>query len=389
MTSVSGAADLKNTAQAKFHERYGAAPSHIAVAPGRVNIIGEHTDYNDGFVLPAAIDRMIVIAGRLRNDDVVNIQSLDYHTEASFKLDQLKDSSVPEWTRYPRGAMWILQDKGNKLRGMDLTIVGNVPGGGGFSSSAAVETAMFELLSALLNVELTQKQKALLGVEVEHRFIGVRTGAMDQLISALGQKDHALLIDCRSMATTAVPIPDGVTLVALDTGKRRELVNSEYGTRREQCEEAARILGVKALRDVTPEQLAANADKLPEIVERRAAHVVNENVRTLAAVDALKAGDLKTVGRLINESHVSLRDLFQVSIYELDVMAELAQQEPGCYGARMMGGGFGGAVIALVEDGAVETLSKNVAAAYNAATHLQAYIYPVKAGQGSSVEKVG
>ncbi len=211
---------------------------------------------------------------------------------------------------------------------------------------------------------------------------------MDQMISALGQAGHALLIDCRSLEAAPVPIPHGVTLMALDTGKRRQLVDSEYGKRREQCEEAARLLGVKALRDVTPEELAARADKLPEVIARRASHVVNENARTLAATDALRHGDLKTVGRLINESHASLRDLYEVSIRELDIMAELAQSTEGCYGARMMGGGFGGAVIALVQDSAAERLAQSVSEAYNAATHLKAYIHATKAGPGSSVERV-
>jgi galactokinase len=388
MTDSNNTADLKSAVQKAFTDHYGTSPAYISRAPGRVNIIGEHTDYNDGFVLPAAMNRANYFAARRRDDDTINIYSLDYQAETSFTLDQLKDDSLPEWTRYPRGAFWILQEKGHKLGGMDLAITGNVPGGAGFSSSAAIELAVFEIATALFGLNLTQKQKALLGVEVEHHFIGVRTGAMDQLISALGEEGHALLIDCRSLATTAIPIPDGITLMAFDTGKRRELVDSEYGLRREQCEEAARLLGVKALRDVTPEQLAAQADKLPELIERRAAHVVNENARTLAAVDAFKKGDLQTVGRLINESHVSLRDLYQVSIKELDIMAELVQHEPGVYGARMMGGGFGGAVIALVDDSAVENLIEVVGRAYTAATHLKAFIYPVKAGPGSSFEKV-
>jgi galactokinase len=379
---------LQNAVQKAFAEQFGARPSHVSRAPGRVNIIGEHTDYNDGFVLPAAIERAIYFAGRARDDDKVTIQSLDYHGVSTFSLDQLKDKSLPDWTRFPRGALWVLREEGYPQRGMDLTIAGNVPGGAGFSSSAAVEVAMFEIASALLGIKLDQRQKALLGVQVEHRFIGIRTGVMDQMISALGRAGHALLIDCRSLDATPVPIPKGVTLMALDTGKRRQLVQSEYGQRREQCEEAARLLGVKALRDVTPEQLAAEADKLPEIIARRASHVVNENARTLAAVDALGAGDLKTVGRLLNESHASLRDLYQVSIRELDIMAELAQNTEGCYGARMMGGGFGGAVIALVQESAVSRLGESVAAAYNAATHLKAYIYTTRAGPGSSVEAV-
>lgn len=388
-SSAVGPSDLHSTVQKAFRDRFGAEPACISRAPGRVNIIGEHTDYNDGFVLPAAIDRAIFLAGRLRTDNVVNIQSLDYRSDATFTLDQLRDDSLPPWTRLLRGVVWILREQGHPLRGLDFAIAGDVPGGAGFSSSAAVEVAFFEMVSALLNVPMTQEQKALLGVEVEHRFIGIRTGVMDQMISALGKAGHALLIDCRSLENTPVPIPNGVTLMALDTGKRRQLVESEYGKRREQCEEAARTLGVRALRDLTPEQLAANADKLPEVIARRASHVVNENVRTLAAVEALRSGDLQSVGRLLNESHASLRDLYEVSIDELDIMAELAQNTEGCYGARMMGGGFGGAVIALVQDSAAAQLAEEVSQAYNAATHLKAYIYALKAGPGSSVELIG
>lgn len=380
--------DLRPAVGAAFAQQFGAKAAFIARAPGRINIIGEHTDYNDGFVLPAAIEQATYVAGRARADDKVTLQSLDFNSVASFTLDQLRDKTLPHWTEHLRGVLWVLQQEGHPLRGMDLTLTGNVPPGAGFSSSAALEIAILEMVSALFGLSLTQQQKALLGVQVEHRFIGVRTGNMDQMISAMGQADHALLIDCRSLEVKPVPVPKGVTLLALDTGKRRELVNSEYGKRREQCEEAARLLGVRSLRDVTPEQLAAQANKLPEVIERRAAHVVNENVRTLATVEALNKGELVTVGKLLNEGHVSLRDLFEISIKELDIMAELAQQEPGCYGARMMGGGFGGAILAMVEDAAVPHFTDVVARAYNAATHLKAYIYATKAGPGSSVEKL-
>ncbi len=372
-----------------FEQVYGRPPEVVARAPGRVNIIGEHTDYNDGFVLPAALDKAVYIAGALRDDLIVNVHSLDYSSDASFRLDNnLRDQDEHESTLYPRGVLWLLQAQNYTLRGMDLVIGSDVPVGAGLSSSAATEVAMFELASALFHIALLPEQKALLGVQVEHQFVGVRTGVMDQMISVMGQKDHAILIDCRSLETTPVPIPTGVSLLTLDTGKRRELTNTEYGKRREQCEEAARLLGVEALRDVTPEQLAANVDKLPEVIERRAAHVVNENVRTLAVVDALNAGDLETVGRLLNEGHASLRDLFEISIPELDIMADLAQRAEGCYGARMMGGGFGGAVIALVQDEAVEQFTASVEEAYNAATHLKAYIYVAHPGPGSSAERV-
>lgn len=243
---------------------------------------------------------------------------------------------------------------------------------------------MLEMACALLSIPLTQAQKALLGVQVEHRFVGIRCGVMDQMIAAVGEADHAILIDCRSLETTPVPIPTGVTIVTLDTGTRRELVSSEYGKRREQCEEAARLLGVPALRDVTPAQLAARIADLPEVIGRRATHVVNENARTLDTVAALSQGDMAAVGQLLNQSHASLRDLYEVSIHELDVMADLAQRETGCYGARMMGGGFGGAVIALVEDSAVPAVVESVSRGYRAATGREASVYQAKTGPGSS-----
>lgn len=381
-------ADLKPAVIEAFKQQYQTTPSHIARAPGRVNVIGEHTDYNEGFVLPAAIEQAIYIAGRVRDDERVTIQSLDYHDSTTFTLDQLKDSSLPAWSGYLRGVLWVLAQECHDLRGMDLTVAGNVPLGAGFSSSAAVEVAMMEICSALLHIKLAQKDKALLGVQVEHKFIGVRTGVMDQMISACGQEDHALLLDCRSLETKLVPIPAGVSLLACDTAKRRELVTSEYGKRREQCEEAARILGVKALRDVTPEMLQANADKLPEVIRKRATHVVNEDVRTLGVVEALSKGDLTTVGKLINEGHESLSKLYEVSIRELDIMAEIAQHTEGVIGARMMGGGFGGAVIALVHDQAVPQFSAEVKRQYDVATGLESTIYVTKAGAGSSVEKL-
>jgi galactokinase len=248
---------------------------------------------------------------------------------------------------------------------------------------------MMEICTALLHIKLTQKEKALLGVQVEHKFIGIRSGVMDQMISACGEAGHAVLLDCRSLETKLVPIPAGISLLACDTTKRRELVTSEYGKRREQCEEAARILGVKALRDVTPGMLQAKGHQLPEVILKRAMHVVSENTRTLRVVEALAKGDVATVGRLINDGHTSLSKLYEVSIRELDIMAEIAQRTDGVIGARMMGGGFGGAVIALVHDAAVAQFSAEVKRQYDAATGLQSTIYVTKAGAGSRAERVG
>jgi galactokinase len=382
-------ADLSIIVTAAFTKHYGVRPSHIARAPGRINIIGEHTDYNDGFVLPAAIDRAIYVAARVREDDKVSVQSLDYSSDVVFSLSDLENDQLPHYTKFIRGVLWIMHQRGYSLHGVNLTLSGNVPNGGGFSSSAAIEVAVTEALCGVFGLTLTQVEKAMLGVDVEHKFIGVPTGVMDEMISAMGQIGHALLIDCRSLQATAIPMPSGCAILALDTGKRRELANSEYGVRRQQCEEAAQILGVKALRDITPEELTKRLSELPPWIAKRAQHVVNENARTLAAVDALRANDLVKVGQLLNESHASLRDLYQVSIEELDIMADIAQKEVGCYGARMMGGGFGGAVIALVREDMARGFAEGVSEIYQIKVGTPPPIYFVKIGPGSSVTKLG
>ncbi|MFN7209613.1 MAG: galactokinase [Aggregatilineales bacterium] len=386
----------RNAVLEAYTARHGAPPLCLARAPGRVNLIGEHTDYNDGFVLPAAIDKAIYIAAAPRDDDLIVLDSLDFNSALTFPLARLHDDSLPAWTRYIRGCLalggtlaLLNGQNPNRLRGMNLTIGGDVPLGAGFSSSAAIEVAMFETLSALLGIPLTQTQKALLGQQVEHHFIGIRSGIMDQLIAAVGRADHALLIDCRSLETTPVPLPRGVTLVTLDTGVRRELVSSEYGLRRQQCEEAARRLGVPSLRDATPELFAAQRAALPEVVARRAQHVLEENARTLAAAEALRQADLRALGALLNASHASLSQLYEVSIPELDLLAELAQQQRGVYGARMMGGGFGGAVIALVDDSAVSEVIEAVGAAYSARTGRACTPHTAKAGDGSGAIYLG
>jgi galactokinase len=368
-----------------FQAHFGAAPQIVARAPGRVNLIGEHTDYNNGFVLPAAIDRAVYIAASVRSDSLVTVQSLDYEAVTSFSLDALQAAALHESTIYPRGVLHLLRQDGVAIRGLDLTIGSDVPVGAGLSSSAAVGVAMLEVACHLFGYPLSQSAKARLAQRIENEFIGAPTGIMDQMISACGKADHALLIDCADLSTTLVPVPRGVALMVLDTSTRHDHSTSGYAERRAQCEEAARLLGVRSLREVTPETLAANADKLPELVERRAAHVVNENVRTLACVAALQAGDMARVGELVNESHASLSQLFQVSNKELDRMAEIAQRETGCYGARMMGGGFGGAVIALVADSEAAHFAERVAMAYTAATHLKPFIYQAYAADGSGL----
>jgi galactokinase len=351
-------------------------------------LIGEHTDYNDGFVLPAAIDRAVYVAARARIDDMVHLISVDFNEQTTFSMDNLDDPLLPAWSKYPRGSLWWLEDQGYAVPGFDAVIGGDIPVGAGLSSSAAVEVVMIELGLALIEADMRGEEKALGGVDVEHQFIGMPCGVMDQMASAMGQPGQALLIDCRSLKTELVPVPAGVSIVIMDTGKRRGLVDSEYARRREQCEAAAQILGVDALRDVSIEQLEANKSKLDDVLYRRARHIVTENFRTQSAADALRANSLKIVGQALRASHISLRDDYEVSCYELDVMSDIANTQPGCYGARMTGAGFGGCAVALVEDGAVEDFVKTVSAAYAEKTGLTPQLYVTHASAGSGVERL-
>ncbi len=379
---------VRDTVLNTFRERFEAAPVLLARAPGRVNLIGEHTDYNDGFVLPAAIDRAVYVAARPRTDRTVRLVSVDFDARTEFSLDDLRADDLPGWSKYPRGALWWLAEHGHAVPGFDAAIGGDIPIGAGLSSSAAVEVVMLELGLALAGGTLSQRDKALAGVEVEHQFIGMPCGVMDQMASAMGQADHALLIDCRSLEVRPVPVPGGVSIVILDTAKRRGLVDSEYAARREQCEAAARILGVPALRDAGVEQLEAARADLGDVLHRRARHIISENRRTQAAAMMLPTGGLKTVGQALRDSHISLRDDYEVSCAELDVMADLANAQPGCYGARMTGGGFGGCAVALVEETAVEAFVAAVGPAYQAKTGLTPQLYVCAAAAGSGVERL-
>ncbi len=373
-----------------FQARVGRPARIVARAPGRINLIGEHTDYNDGFVLPMAINRSTYVALAPRDDGQVRVISLDFDGEYTFPLGDWRSEAHPHWTRYPRGVMWLLEDRGHALAGLDMVIGSELPIGAGVSSSASVEIAILEAVLALLGVtEHTQAEKALMGVEVEHRFVGVPCGVMDQMAAASGDDGHALLIDCRSLETTLVPVPAQAAVVVMDTAKRRGLIDSEYALRRQQCEEGARRLGVQALRDVAVADLETALPRLPPVIQKRVRHVVMENARTLRAVETLRAGDLAATGRLFNESHASLRDDYEVSCRELDVMVELAQAQLGCYGARMSGGGFGGCAVALVERARVDGFVAAVAPAYEAATGLTPDLYAVAPARGSEARQLG
>ena len=373
---------LRYRAIEAFERVCGTRPSLCVAAPGRVNLIGEHTDYNEGFVLPAAIDRHVLIAATPRDDRMVRLFALDFDEQATFSLDDIAFDEKQIWSNYERGVAWALQQDGYTLRGLDAVITGDVPIGSGLSSSAAVEVAMAYAFQVASDLSLDGVKRALLCQEAENEFVVMRCCIMDQYIISLGKRDHALLIDCRSLEYHLVSIPLGCSIVVCDTKKRRGLVDSEYNTRRRECETGARALGVGALRDVTPEQFEERESELGEVVRRRCRHVVTENQRVLDAVEALESGGLQRFGALMNASHVSLRDDYQVSCPELDAMVEAAWPQEGVFGARMTGAGFGGCTVNLVATGAVETFPSSVAQEYGAATGIVPDIYVCRAQQG-------
>jgi len=375
--------DLQSRVTDEFTQRFGAPPGAIVRAPGRVNLIGEHTDYNDGFVLPMAIDRAIWIALRPRPDRQVLAHSLDFDETAEFDLDRLEKQSG--WIEYLKGVAWALQEAGHALTGFDAVVAGDVPIGAGLSSSAAWELAAARAFAVTSGFEWNAAKMALLGQRAENKWVGVNCGIMDQMISAAGQADHALLIDCRSLRTQSVPLPPGIVVVVLDTATRRGLVDSAYNERRSQCEAVAQFFGVKALRDVTLDQLNEKRDRLDRVAYRRARHVISENDRTLLAVDAMQHSESIELGQLMQLSHMSLRDDFEVSSNELNAMVEFAERQAGCYGARMTGAGFGGCAVALVRQDAAKVFSAGVAAEYEVATGLTPNVYICAATNGAEV----
>ncbi len=378
-------ADLAAATRAAFRQAFGYLPHRLFRAPGRVNLIGEHTDYNDGFVLPMAIDRAVWLAAARREDRTVRALALSLGGERhAFSLDGLQPDPEVRWSNYLRGVLALLERAGYRLGGLDLAHAGDVPIGAGLSSSAAVEVAVAVAARDLFGLDLPDLDLARLCQQAEHEFAGTQCGLMDQIISLLGQQGHALLIDCRHLSWQPVPLPPGVAVVVCDTGKRRGLVDSAYNERRAQCEEGARRLGVSALRDLDVEPFEARARQLPPLLRQRCRHVVHENDRTLRAADALQRGEIAAFGQLMNQSHASLRDLYQVSCDELDLMAALAGSQPGCWGARMTGAGFGGCVVALVDGDAVEAFRQTVAPLYERQAQRKPVLYVCQASAGAS-----
>ena len=337
-----------------------------------------------GSCCPLAIDRAVWIALRPRNDRRVVVHSIDYNETSEFSLDTLKHQNAG-WIEYVKGTAWSLLDSGRELTGWEGVLQGDVPHGAGLSSSAALELASARAFAAAGDLAWDPVAMAKLGQRAENKWVGVNCGIMDQLISAAGRADHALLIDCRSLELSAVPFPSGVAVVVLDTSTRRGLVDSAYNERRSQCEAAAKFFQVKALRDVTMEQFQRMAPALDPITQKRARHVIGENERTVKAAEAMRRGDAVELGRLMDQSHESLRDDYEVSSDALNAMVECARLQDGCYGARMTGAGFGGCAMALIRAEVARTFVEKTSAAYQEHTGHTAAVYVCHATNGAEI----
>lgn len=383
---------------ATYLEKFGHVPAHISRAPGRVNLLGEHVDYNDGFVLPAAIDRATYIAFSPTNAGHSTLIAADFDQQASFSAEtissktQVDSSPMPEWTFYPAGVMWALSEENLPVPPMNAVFSSNIPRGSGLSSSASVEMAFMIAWQELGGWTLPSMRRALLGQKAENKYVGVNCGIMDQFASACGVENKLLLLDCRSLEWETASLPKDVAIVIADTTIRRKLTSGEYNKRRSACEEAVRLLqpdlpNVKSLRDVSLADFNRLAVNLPETVNQRARHVVEEIERLKLALPLLKSGDVQSFGRLMNECHISLRDLYEVSCPELDVMASVAQSLDGCYGARLTGAGFGGCTVNLVASERAEQFSQALAAGYESKTGLHPEIYITSASNGAELLK--
>jgi len=376
-----------------FQNKFGASPQ-VFRAPGRVNLIGEHTDYNDGFVMPAAIGFYTWIAISKREDRMLRVHSHQFQEDVELSLDSLSGPPRKHWSDFIRGVVAVLQANGHRLCGANLLVDGQVPMGAGLSSSASLEVATAIALLATSSDHAQPLDLAKMCQRAEHEFVGTRCGIMDQFIAVFGSASHALMLDCRSLNYEVLPIPADVRLVISNSMVKHELAAGEYNRRRADCEAAVRTLQqhlpkVRALRDVTLSDLETYRRELSETVYRRARHVITENARVLAAAEALQAGDLSHFGQLMNDSHHSLRDDYEVSSHELDLLVELASAYPGVYGSRMTGGGFGGCTISLVHSDAVDHFQASIAASYKKETGIMPDVYVCSATQGAGAWQDG
>jgi len=379
--------DLALLAEAEFRKMF-SPPEGVFRAPGRVNLIGEHTDYNDGFVMPAALGFSTFVAAGPRPDGHLSVYSVEFEEGREFDLDAVASRPTSHWSDYPLGVAAELRAYGIPWAGANLVIAGNVPIGAGLSSSAAIEVASAMALLAVAHGELDRREIAAICQRAEHNYAGTKCGIMDQFISCFGQVNHALLLDCRSLDFEPLPLPEGARIVICNSMVRHELAAGEYNLRRVDCEFGVNFLqpylpDVSALRDVTPAQLETLGGEMPDRVFRRCRHVVNEIARTLAAAEALRRDDLPQFGALMRASHLSLRDDYEVSCRELDLLVELAGSCPGVFGARMTGGGFGGCTVNLVNAADVDSFKFEIRRGYQNETGMQPDIYVCAAADGA------
>jgi galactokinase len=381
--------DVIEGISAKFRKKYHRSPRFIVAAPGRVNVIGEHTDYNDGFVLPMAIDRYAVMAADFSPSSTLSLYDASADFPATIDLSKPVTRGKPKWSNYVRGVIAGFQNRGVKIPALDILLESTVPLGGGLSSSAALEVCTATLLEAATGQTLDQVEKALLCQKAEHEFAGVPCGIMDQFISVMGQQDHLLLLDCRSCETQLVPMNDPeIGILIINSNVRHELGSGEYAKRRAQCEDAAKILGVTSLRTATAEALENARGGMDDVIFRRARHVISEIERTLSAAEGCRASNWPTVGQLMYSSHYSLRDDYEVSCSELDAIVEIAEEmgmKGGVFGCRMTGGGFGGCAVALVKTAAVSQISSVIAEEYKKKTGKEASLFMSRPAAGATV----
>ncbi len=382
-----------------FQSRFGVPPEYLARAPGRVNLLGEHIDYNDGPVLPAAIERAVHLAAVHEADGIIHLVALDLNQETRFRIDQLTEkvaldgSALPGWALYPAGVAWACQDAGLSISGISAAYTSDVPIGSGLSSSAAVEVAFGALWQAIEGWGLDRLSLAKICQKAENAYVGVSCGLMDQFASACGVEGHALYFDTRSLEWRPAPLPEGVSIVIADSGVRRSLTNSAYNDRRAACEQAVQLLraylpNIQSLRDVSSTEFAALKPYLPATIQRRAEHVVKEITRVEFALSALQRQDPQAFGALMFAGHASLRDLYEVSIPELDLLVELARRLPGCWGARLTGAGFGGCSVNLVQTNQAEAFVDGLRQGYQQSTGLHAQVFLTQASQGATVAKI-
>jgi len=383
-----------NLLQDKFKEFFGNIDAHLFFAPGRANLIGEHTDYNGGNVFPCALTFGTYLMAAKRKDTKINFYSLNFPQNGIIKTDLKIFKKGSDWSNYPKGMLAVMLKAGAKIDcGFDAVYMGNIPNGAGLSSSASIEVLTGVMLNHFFNCGFDMKSIALMAQKAENQFVGVNCGIMDQFIIAMGKKDNAILLDCNTLRYSYVPVAlKGISILIANTNKRRELADSKYNERRGECESAFAVLkqkfDIKALCDLNIEQLESAKDLIKNpVVYRRARHAVTENARTLKAVELLKAGDIKAFAKLMDASHASLRDDYEVTGKELDAIVAAMQKQKGVLGARMMGAGFGGCSIALVEESCIEAVKAAAGKEYFEKTGLKADFYTAGIGDGAGLVK--